>query len=217
MRARLPRSIRFLPPLAFIACTRAAPDPATATASPPATATATPTAIGPADPAIAHDLVGTTPPPWTTEAWVNSPPLALSDLRGKVVLVRWFMGTSCPMCSATAPALKKLHADYASRGLVVIGMYHHKDDAPLTEETYAQTLRSYGFGFPVARDPDWKTLHAWWLDVPDRANERDFTSVSFLLDKEGRVRGVHPGGRLDYEPMRRGIERLIAEPPTPST
>jgi len=31
-------------------------------------------------------------PPWQVSQWFNSPPLSLEQLRGKVVLVRWFMG-----------------------------------------------------------------------------------------------------------------------------
>lgn len=165
-----------------------------------------------ADPGIDHELVGTTVPAWTTEAWINSKPLTVEELRGKVVLVRWFMGTSCPMCSATAPSLKKLHREYAAKGLVVVGLYHHKEEHPLGEDEYAGFVKSYGFEFPVARDPNWATLERWWL----RGHERDFTSVSFLLDRHGRVRGIHPGGRMapgepSYESMRRGIENLLGE------
>lgn len=111
-------------------------------------------ALGPADTRLAHELVGQTVPPWTAEEWTNSPPLTLAGLRGRVVLVRWFAGTSCPMCSATAPALRELHRAYASQGLTVLGMYHHKEDAPLKPGEYASYVASYGFEFPVARDPD---------------------------------------------------------------
>src|SRR6185503_4479865 len=62
-------------------------------------------------------------PPWQVSQWFNSPPLTLEQLRGKVVLVRWFTGTSCPFCGATAPTLRALHERYASKGLAVIGMY----------------------------------------------------------------------------------------------
>jgi thiol-disulfide isomerase/thioredoxin len=166
----------------------------------------------PADPALAHELVGTTPPPWTASEWLNGPPLTLADLRGRVVLVRWFMGSSCPYCSATAPSLNALNHDYASKGLTVVGMYHHKEAEPLKPGEYAGFVKTYGFAFPVALDTDWKTLKAWWLDGADR----DFTSVSFLLDRQSRVRGIHKGGRYapgdpDYEAMRRGIEVLLAE------
>jgi thiol-disulfide isomerase/thioredoxin len=170
--------------------------------------------IAAADKDLDHtDLIGTTPPEWTAVDWINAEPNAtsLAQLRGKVVLVRWFMGTSCPFCSATAPSLKKLHADYASRGLVVVDLYHHKEEGPLRPGMYEGYVKSFGFEFPVARDPDWKTLKSWWL-----TKDRDWTSVTFLLDKSGRVRGIHPGGKYvigdpSYEAMRRGIERLLGE------
>ena len=169
--------------------------------------------VAAADPALDdRDLVGVTPGAWTTEGWINGPPLALEDLRGRVVLVRWFMSNECPYCTATAPALNQLHADYASRGLVVVGLYHHHGDdapAPGEVETY---VRRYGFRFPVATDVNWSTLERWWL----RGHRRAFTSVSFLLDRQGRIRGVHPGGRYApgdpaYASMRAAIERLLAE------
>lgn len=73
-------------------------------------------------------------------------------------------------------------------------------------------MRKYGFTFPVAVDVNWSTLERWWL----RGHQRSFTSVSFLLDREGKIRGVHPGGRLSeseasYVAIRRGIERLLDE------
>lgn len=165
-----------------------------------------------ADPMLDHDLVGTTPPEWAAVDWRNSKPLALADLRGRVVLVRWFMGTSCPFCSATAPSLKTLHREYASRGLTVVGLYHHKEPKPLQRGEFDGYVRDFGFEFPVARDPEWATLKAWWLE----GHEREWTSVSFLLDKTGRIRGIHPGGRYApgdaaFTAMKRAIERLLTE------
>ncbi len=61
---------------------------------------------------------------WVTDRrrpWFDSEPLALQDVRGKVVLVRWFRGPSCPLCSATAPALNRFDEEYRGRGLLVIG------------------------------------------------------------------------------------------------
>lgn len=72
------------------------------------------------------ELVGSPAPAWEVSDWIGSPPLTLAGLRGKVVLVRWFMSTDCPYCTASAPALRQLHEDYRERGLAVIGMYHHK-------------------------------------------------------------------------------------------
>lgn len=199
--------IRSLPALAFplmaAGCAPTAADPA----RPAPIARA-----APADPTLDHPLVGTTLPAWTADAWINSPPMTLAGLRGRVVLVRWFMGSSCPYCSATAPSLNALHREYASKGLTVVGMYHHKEPVPLAPGEYAGFVKAYGFAFPVALDTDWKTLKAWWLDGADR----DFTSVSFLIDRQSRVRGIHKGGRYapgdpDYEAMKRGVEVLLAE------
>src|SRR5262245_46755329 len=65
-------------------------------------------AYDPEEKAAIEALVGTTPPEWQVERWLNSPPLTLAGLRGKVVLVRWWTA-GCPYCSATAPALRELH------------------------------------------------------------------------------------------------------------
>jgi len=151
-------------------------------------------------------------PPFQVSQWFNSDPLALEELRGKVVFVRWFMGPSCPFCSATAPTLRALHADYAAKGLAVIGMYHHKESTPLDPEQVAGWAKHYGYTFPVAIDKDWLTLRRWWLE----GKERPFTSVSFLIDKTGVIRRVHLGGTIapagdDITAIRADIDRLLAQ------
>jgi peroxiredoxin len=192
---------------ATVACTTTTPT----TKSPPESGPER--KVDAADPALDHDLVGTTPVEWAAVDWRNAKPLTLADLRGRVVLVRWFMGTSCPFCSATAPSLRTLHREYGPRGLTVVGLYHHKEPEPLKRGQFDGIVRDFGFEFPVARDPEWATLKAWWLD----GHEREFTSVSFLLDKTGRIRGVHPGGRYApgdpaFAAVKRAVERLLSEP-----
>jgi peroxiredoxin len=97
--------------------------------------------------------------------------------------------------------------------LVVIGFYHHKSDHPLTPDHVAKQAERLGFKFPVAVDPESQTLNKWWLDTGDR----DFTSVSFLIDKAGRIQHIHPGGEYpkdskDYQMMKSKIEELLKEP-----
>lgn len=157
-------------------------------------------------------LIGKPAPGWNLARWFNSPPLTLASLRGSVVLVRWFMSPGCPLCSATAPSLNGFHAQYAARGLRVIGMYHHKGQEPLDPEDVQGYVEHYGFAFPVAIDADWQTLRRWWLD----GHERGYTSVSFLIDRAGIVRHVHLGGEYapgsaDHAQMQQWIESLLAE------
>lgn len=155
-------------------------------------------------------LVGTTPPEWQAQGWLNSPPLRLADLRGKVVLVRWWTA-GCPYCSTTAPALREIHRDFAARGLVVVGMYHHKEDGPYDPSVMRKTAKEYGFTFPIAFDPDWRTLKAWM-----RGSDSGWTSVTFLLDRNGVVRWFHPGGAYApgdpaYAELRRTVTALLSE------
>ena len=157
------------------------------------------------------ELVGRAAPGWELATWFNSKPLALEELRGKVVLVRWFTSPDCPFCTATAPSLNLLDDRYRARGLVVLGFYHHKNPEPLDPAAVKGYLDNYEFRFPVAIDPDWKTLNRWWLD-----RERGYTSVSFLLDKTGVIRLVHPGGTYtpgspDFAAIEHQIQSLLAE------
>lgn len=159
------------------------------------------------------DLLGRPAPEWQAEHWLNSPPLELEDLRGRVVLVRFWTGPGCPYCRATAPALNTLHERFADRGLTVVGLYHHKSRRPLDPETVHRYARRLGFEFPVAIDPDWRTLRRWWLDRGDSG----WTSVSVLLDRDGVIRWVHPGGQYvegddDFEELEAEIRRLLGEP-----
>jgi peroxiredoxin len=156
------------------------------------------------------ELIGTPAPAWEASDWIGSKPMSLESLRGKVVLVRWFMSTDCPYCTASAPALRQLDVEFRDRGLVVVGMYHHKNPEPLDVEKVRGWAKDFGFTFPVAVDRDWRTLNRWWLN----AGRRDFTSVSFLIDRRGVIRHIHPGGTMapgtpDFAAMRGKVEQLL--------
>lgn len=158
------------------------------------------------------DLMGLPAPEWHVEHWINSPPLTLAGLLGRVVLVRFWTAPDCPYCRATAPALMDFHRRYAAQGLTVVGLYHYKDDGVLDPRDVERYARELGFEFPVAIDTDWKTLRAWWLDRT--RTPRAFTSASFLLDRHGIVRHVHPGGQYvrgdsDYAALDAQIQKLL--------
>jgi peroxiredoxin len=166
-------------------------------------------------------LLGRPSPDWANDRWVQGGPLRLADLRGKVVLLRFFMDADCPYCRGTAPALNEFQREFGPRGLVVVGMYTPKPrPRPVTVDEVRGYVESYGFRFPVAVDDDWATLRKLWLDrVPDAT----YTSASLLIDRNGVVRHVQEGGlyakdapsanaRRDYNAMASAIVRLLAEP-----
>ena len=176
------------------------------------------------DRSAGNDRIGVAAPPFQFDAWLNSPPLLLEDLRGRVVLVRWWTDT-CPFCASSAPALRGLHEQYSAKGLTVIGVFHPKAgrDDQLDVARVQRAVESRQFLFPVAIDWDWRnrTLMEWWLTGP----KRPATSVTFLLDKSGVIRFVHPGMEYhddngdeehsmcvdDMGNIRAAIERLLAE------
>jgi thiol-disulfide isomerase/thioredoxin len=173
------------------------------------------------------ELVGSLAPPLEIKQWLHSQPMEVSDLRGKVVLLRWWT-QGCPFCTATAPALHKLDAEYGARGLQIIAVYHPKPpakppakppgsvDMAVVERDAAKKV----FTYPIAIDTDWSALKRWWL-----GQERDYTSVSFLVDRQGIIRYVHPGGEFhegtqgghathescnrDFRAIEAEIERLL--------
>lgn len=177
------------------------------------------------DRSAGDDRIGVAAPAFAFDGWLNSEPLTLEDLRGQVVLVRWWTET-CPFCASSSPALRVINDVYAPQGLTVIGVYHPKADrdSPLNMARVEHAVATRELDFPIAVDWDWRngTLADWWLTGP----ERPATSVTFLLDKSGVIQYVHPGMEYhdaddagahamcanDMVGIRDAIERLLAEP-----
>ena len=73
------------------------------------------------------------------KGWINSKPIKLADLRGKVVLLD-FWGTWCGPCVQVIPELIKLHEKYHDKGLVVIGI--HDDSMNSVKDTRKVSLKN---------------------------------------------------------------------------
>jgi thiol-disulfide isomerase/thioredoxin len=142
-----------------------------------------------------------------------------AELTGKVTLVRWFTST-CPFCARSLPAIMKLKEEFDSRGFHTLAVYHPKPPRSVGPGQAIAAAARLGYEGPLAMDPAWSTLRRIYLSSHPSAA----TSVSFLLDREGKVRYVHPGPEFrstddprfeeanrDYEEVRRAIEALLAE------
>src|SRR6185369_17681584 len=173
------------------------------------------------DPESGAELIGRPAPAWTFTRWVRGPARSLRDLRGKVVLVRWWT-EDCRFCRSTLPVLERLQREHGS-DLVVVGVFHAKPEPrEVSDRRILAVAHQLGFSGPIAFDRDWRTLNRYWLSGnPDRS----WTSVSFLIDREGVIRWVHGGGEyhpsddprhqrceLEFEGLERALGRALAEP-----
>lgn len=147
-----------------------------------------------ADPNAGADWIGRYAPEWSFDRWTRGSPRSLASLRGKVVLLRWWTD-ECPYCAATLPALEKVGGRDAENGLVVIGVFHPKPPRAVSDRHVLEVANRLGFSGPIAVDERWSTLERYWLHGHP---ERSWTSISFLIDREGIVRWVQGGG--EYHP-----------------
>lgn len=173
------------------------------------------------DPDSGAELVGQQAPTWSFTRWIG-PQHSLAELRGKVVLIRWWT-EGCHFCATTLPELERLRRAHADQGLVVIGAFHPKPPREVSDRHILSVAKRLGFGGPIAVDRSWTTLDRYWLAGHP---ERSWTSISFLIDRDGTIRWVHGGGEyhpssdpaharcaIQYREMERALAAALAEPP----
>ena len=153
--------------------------------------------------------IGSTAPELTGIVnWINSSPLSLMDLRGKVVLID-FWTYSCINCLRTLPYIKKWYEDYKDLGLVVIGVHTPEFEFEKDPKNVAQAASRLGVHYPVAQDNDYKTWQAY---------HNNYWPAHYLVDKQGNLSMVHfgEGGYVETENAIRkllGLSALKMEEP----
>jgi thiol-disulfide isomerase/thioredoxin len=138
--------------------------------------------------------------PWLAEGdWINSTPLSLKDLRGKVVLLEfWTYG--CSNCLNTLPHIKEWNRKYSGAGFQVIGVHTPEFDREKDVNSVRREVARHGITYPVVTDNDYTT----W----NRYNQR-YWPVTYLLDKNGVIHYVHIG-EGNYDETENHIASLIA-------
>src|SRR5437867_12815072 len=92
--------------------------------------------------------------------WLNSSPLKLADLRGKVVLVDFFE-YSCVNCIRTFPYLKEWQVRYAPLGLQIIGVHTPQYGFSMDPANVFAGVTRLGVTFPVAVDSEFHIADAY--------------------------------------------------------
>src|SRR5262245_14422816 len=133
-------------------------------------------------------------------AWLNSPPLSLEQLRGKVVLID-FWTYSCVNCLRALPYVNAWAEKYRDHGLVVIGVHAPEFAFERDVGNVRRAVRDLGLHYPVVLDND----YAIW-----RAYGNQYWPAHYFIDAEGRLRHQH-FGEGDYDGSERTIQALLAE------
>src|SRR5574338_638204 len=85
--------------------------------------------------------------------WINSGPLQLADLKGKVVLVD-FWTYSCINCIRTFPYLIKWYDTYKDKNFLIIGVHSPEFGFEKSKKNVEAAVRRFGITYPVALDSE---------------------------------------------------------------
>ena len=132
--------------------------------------------------------------------WINSEPLTLKSLQGRVVLIE-FWTFACYNCRNTLPSLKKWDAQYRDKGLTIIGVHTPELDFERDINQLRREVAALGITYPVVTDQDYSTWKAYAVEA---------WPTLLVLDKQGRVRWTHVGEGY-YDQTEHVIKELLAE------
>ena len=134
------------------------------------------------------------------QSWINSDPLMLEQLKGKVVLIDFWTYT-CINCIRTQPYLNAWYGKYKDKGLVIIGVHAPEFAFEKVLKNVQNAVIDAKIKYPVALDNNFKTWNAY---------ENKFWPAKYLIDKNGQVRYTH-FGEGKYEETEAAIQALLKE------
>jgi thiol-disulfide isomerase/thioredoxin len=131
-------------------------------------------------------------------AWINSPPLNLSQLKGRVVLVD-FWTYSCINCIREIPYLNAWYAKYGRDGLTVVGVHTPEFQFERNYSNVLAAVKSLGIKYPVALDNNYSTWNVY-------GNE--YWPSEYVIDQNGMIRHTQIG-EGDYNETETVIRELL--------
>lgn len=132
--------------------------------------------------------------------WINSAPLFMKELGGKVVLVDIWDYT-CVNCIRTLPYIEAWYERYKDKGLVIIGVHTPEFAFARERANVEEAVRRFGIKYPVVMDNDYEIWSSY-------ANS--YWPRKYLIDKNGYIRYDH-AGEGGYEETERKIQELLKQ------
>ena len=138
--------------------------------------------------------------------WINSPPLTMASLHGKVLLVD-FWTYSCINCLRTLPYVTGWYAKYKDGGLVVVGVHTPEFGFEQVTSNVEAAVARLGITYPVAQDNQYATWNAY---------SNQYWPAEYLIDQNGNI--VYESfGEGDYGKTENAIRELLKMSPVSAT
>jgi thiol-disulfide isomerase/thioredoxin len=135
-----------------------------------------------------------------SDIWINSQPLTLKSLKGKVVFID-FWAFDCDPCIETMPHVLELYDKYSQEGVVFIGVHTPRIEIEHDVTKLRAAVEKMGIRFPVVVDDKEKIFRDYLCDL---------WPSQFVIDRQGIVRYSH-GGVGRYADMEEAIQKLLKE------
>ena len=149
----------------------------------------------------------TKPPEFTNVTrWINSGPLTLAGLRGKVVIVH-FWTHGCYNCVNNYVHYKEWIKRYEGKDVVMVGVHTPETPGERNIEAIEAQAKKHGLSFPIAVDNEGANWKAW---------KNRYWPTVYVIDRKGRVRQGWEGelnykGQKGEETLRKVIDGLLKE------
>lgn len=134
------------------------------------------------------------------DEWLNSKPLTMQQLQGKVVLID-FWTYSCINCLRTLPHVEAWDRMYRKDGLVIVGVHTPEFAFEHVPSNVKAAVKRLGVRYPVALDNQYGTWTAYG---------NQYWPAKYLIDRRGHVRYAH-FGEGEYDVTERNIRTLLGE------
>ena len=131
--------------------------------------------------------------------WINSGPLSIKDLQGKVVLVDfWTFG--CWNCYRSFPWMNAMENRLDKEKFQIIGVHTPEFESEKIKESIVAKAKEFELHHPIMIDND----SSYW-----RAMNNRYWPAYYILDKKGNVRATFFGETHEGDNRAKQIENVI--------
>jgi len=145
-------------------------------------------------------IVGTQAPEFAAGEWINSAPLTIRELRGKIVIVD-FWTFKCRNCVNVLPDVQDWYKTYRDRGGTVVAVHSPETDAEADLDVLRRFIADNGIEYPIVTDNTFATWNRYRVQ---------FWPSTFVIDREGIIRSFHYG-ELGISSVKDDVERLLTD------